>query len=141
MPYKGRQFTIPDLISGSNRAMFNNTPSALPMAKQGKRRDVAQTTATHSPAAPDIATVGESVPDFEATTWLAMFAPAKVPRPVPDKLNAEGLRVFYLPDVQERMKTLGPGLVLSSPAELARHRAPEITNWAKVGKDSGAKAQ
>jgi tripartite-type tricarboxylate transporter receptor subunit TctC len=116
-------------------------PSALPMAKEGKIRALAQTTATRSPAAPDVPTVAESVPGFEATTWFAMFAPANVPRPVIDRLNAEVLRVFKLPEVQERLKTLGLDPVLSSPAELARYQATEITKWAKVVKDSGAKAQ
>ena len=141
VPYKGRQFAIPDLIGGSIQVMFDNMPSALPMAKEGKIRALAQTTATRSPAAPDVPTVAESVPGFEATTWFAMFAPANVPRPVIDKLHAEVVRVFKLPDVQERLKTLGLDPVLSSPAELARYQATEITKWAKVVKDSGAKAQ
>jgi tripartite-type tricarboxylate transporter receptor subunit TctC len=141
VPYKGRQFAIPDLIGGSIQVMFDNMPSALPMAKEGKIRALAQTTAKRSPAAPDVPTVAESVPGFEATTWFAMFAPANVPKPVIDRLNAEVLRVFRLPDVQERLKTLGLDAVLSSPDELARYQATEITKWAKVVKDSGAKAQ
>ncbi len=141
VPYKGRQFAIPDLIGGSIQVMFDNMPSALPMAKEGKIRALAQTTATRSPAAPDVPTVAESVPGFEATTWFAMFAPANVPRPVIDKLNAEVLRVFKLPEVQERLKTLGLDPVLSSPAELTRYQASEITKWTQVVKASGAKAQ
>lgn len=141
VPYKGRQFAIPDLIGGSIQVMFDNMPSALPMAKEGKIRALAQTTATRSPAAPDVPTVAESVPGFEATTWFAMFAPANVPRPVIDKLNAEVQRVFKLPEVQERLKTLGLDPVLSSPAELTRYQASEITKWTQVVKASGAKAQ
>jgi len=141
VPYKGRQFAIPDLIGGSIQVMFDNMPSALPMAKEGKIRALAQTTAKRSPAAPDVPTVAETVPGFEATTWFAMFAPANVPRPVIERLNAEVQRVFKLPDVQERLKTLGLDAVLSSPEELARYQASEIVKWAKVVKDSGAKAE
>ena len=141
VPYKGRQFAIPDLIGGSIQVMFDNMPSALPMAKEGKIRALAQTTARRSPAAPDVPTVAETVPGFEATTWFAMFAPANVPRPVIDRLNAEVQRVFKLPDVQERLKTLGLDAVLSSPEELTRYQASEIVKWAKVVKDSGAKAE
>ena len=141
IPYKGRQFAIPDLVGGSIQLMFDNMPSALPMAKEGKIRALAQTTAKRSPAAPDVPTMNEFVPGFEATTWFAMFAPANTPRAVIDKLNAEVVRVFKLPDVQERLKTLGLDPVLSSPDELARYQATEIAKWAKVVKESGAKAE
>ncbi len=141
VPYKGRQFFIPDLIGGSIQLVFDNMPSALPMAKEGKIRAIAQTTAKRSPAAPDVPTVAESLPGFEATTWFAMFAPANTPKPVIDRLNAEVLRVFKLPDVVERLKTLGLDPVLSSSDELAKYQASEIVKWAKVVKESGAKAE
>jgi tripartite-type tricarboxylate transporter receptor subunit TctC len=141
VPYKGRQFAIPDLVGGSIQVMFDNMPSALPMAREGKIRALAQTTAKRSPAAPDVPTMAEFVPGFEATTWFALFAPANVPKPVIDKLNAEVVRVFRLPDVQDRLKTLGLDPVLSTPEELAKYQAVEIAKWAKVVKESGAKAE
>lgn len=141
VPYKGRQFAIPDLIGGSIQLMFDNMPSALPMAKEGKIRALAQTTAKRSPAAPDVPTVSEFIPGFEATSWFAMFAPASVPKPIIDKLNAEVVRVFKLPDVQDKLKTLGLEPVLSTPEELTRYQASEISKWAKVVKESGAKAE
>lgn len=140
VPYKGRQFAIPDLVGGQIQVMFDNMPSALPMAKEGKIRALAQTTAKRSPAAPDVPTVAETVPGFEATTWFAMFAPAGTPREVVTKINAEMKRVFALPDVLEKMKTLGLDPWISTPEELAKYQATEITKWAKVVKDSGAKA-
>ncbi len=139
-PYKGRQFAIPDLIGGSIQLMFDNMPSALPMAKEGKIRALAVTTAKRSAAAPEIPTVAESLPGFEATTWFAMFAPAGTPKAVIDRLNAEALRIFKLPDVQERLQKLGLEPVLSSPEELARYQATEIVKWTKVVKESGASA-
>ena len=139
-PYKGRQFAIPDLIGGSIQLMFDNMPSALPMAKEGKIRALAVTTAKRSAAAPDIPTVGESLPGFEATTWFALFAPAGTPKAVIERLNAETVRIFKLPDIQERLAKLGLEPVLSSPEELARYQASEIVKWTKVVKDSGASA-
>ncbi len=141
VPYKGRQFAIPDLIGGSIQLMFDNMPSALPMAKEGKIRAVAQTTAKRSNAAPEVPTVAETIPGFEATTWFAIFAPASTPKPIVDRLQAEVVRVFKLPDVQEKLKTLGLDPVLSTPEELQRYQASEILKWAKVVKESGAKAE
>ena len=105
VPYKGRQFAIPDLVGGSIQLMFDNMPSALPMAKEGKIRAVAQTGAKRSAAAPDVPTVAETVPGFEATSWFAVFAPAGTPKDVVAKLealalsascNADRLRLFYV---------------------------------------------
>jgi len=140
VPYKGRQFAIPDLVGGQIQLMFDNMPSALPMAKEGKIRAVAQTTAKRSAAAPDVPTVGETVPGFEATTWFAVFAPAGTPKDVVAKINAEMQRVFKLPDVVEKMKALGLEPWISTPEELAKYQATEMVKWAKVVKDSGAKA-
>jgi len=140
VPYKGRQFAIPDLVGGQIQVMFDNMPSALPLAKEGKIRALAQTTAKRSGAAPDVPTVAETVPGFEATTWFALFAPAGTPRDVVLKLNAEVQRVFKLPDVADKLKGLGLEPWLSTPEELGAYQAREIIKWAKVVKDSGAKA-
>jgi tripartite-type tricarboxylate transporter receptor subunit TctC len=141
VPYKGRQFAIPDLVGGQIQLMFDNMPSALPMAKEGKIRAIAQTTLKRSPAAPDVPTVAETVPGFEATTWFAMFAPAGTPPDVVARLNSEMKRVFSLPDVQDRLKMLGLEPWLSTPDELAKYQATEIIKWAQVVKESGAKAE
>jgi tripartite-type tricarboxylate transporter receptor subunit TctC len=141
IPYKGRQFAIPDLVGGQIQLMFDNMPSALPMVKEGKLRALGQTSAKRSNAAPDIPTIAEQgLPGFEATSWFAIFAPANTPKEVIAKLNAEVQRVFKLPDVQEKLKTLGLDAILSSPEELASYQQAEIRKWAKVVKDSGAKA-
>jgi tripartite-type tricarboxylate transporter receptor subunit TctC len=140
VPYKGRQFAIPDLVSGQIQVMFDNMPSALPMAKEGKIRALAQTTAKRSAAAPDVPTVAETVPGFEATTWFAVFAPAGTPADVVARINTEMQRVFALPDVQDKLRTLGLEPWISTPEELARFQGAEIVKWAKVVKDSGAKA-
>jgi tripartite-type tricarboxylate transporter receptor subunit TctC len=141
VPYKGRQFAIPDLVGGQIQVMFDNMPSALPMAKEGKIRALAQTTAKRSAAAPDVPTVAETVPGFEATTWFAVFAPAGTPREVVARMNAEMKRVFALPDVVDKLKALGLEPWISTPEELAGFQAAEITKWAKVVKESGARAE
>lgn len=141
VPYKGRQFAIPDLVGGQIQLMFDNMPSALPMAKEGKIRAVAQTTAKRSAAAPDVPTVAETIPGFEATTWFAVFAPAGTPPEIVNRINAEMQRVFKLPDVVDKLKALGLEPWISTPEELARYQANEMIKWAKVVKESGAKAE
>jgi tripartite-type tricarboxylate transporter receptor subunit TctC len=141
VPYKGRQFAIPDLVGGQIQLMFDNMPSALPMARDGKIRALAQTTAKRSAAAPDIPTVAETVPGFEATTWFAVFAPAGTPMAVVQKLNAEFQRVFKLPEVADKLRASGLEPWVSSPDELARFQGNEISKWAKVVKDSGARVE
>lgn len=80
-------------------------------------------------------------PGFDVTAWFAIFAPAGTPRDIITRLNAETLRIYKLPDVAERLKTLGLDAVLSSPEELGRVQAAEVVKWARVVKESGAKAE
>ena len=142
VPYKGRQFAIPDLVGGQIQLMFDNMPSALPMVKDGKLRALGQTGAKRSAAAPDIPTVAEQgLSGFEATSWFAMFAPAGTAKDVIAKWNAELKRIFSLPDVAARLQQLGLDAILSTPQELAAFQAAEISKWTKVVKDSGAKAE
>ena len=122
--------------------MFDNMPSSLPLVKEGKLRALGQTGSKRSPSAPDVPTIAEQgLPAYEATAWFAIFAPAGTPRDIIAKLNAEALRIYKLPDVQERFKTLGLDAVLSSPEELAKVQAAEALKWARVVKESGAKAE
>lgn len=142
VPYKGRQMAIPDLLGGTITMMFDNMPSALPVVKEGKLRAIGVTSAKRSPSAPDVPTIAEQgLPGFEATSWFAVFAPAGTPRPIVDQLHAEFVRIFNLPDVQAKLKTLGLEPILGGPDELARVQQAEIAKWAKVVKDSGAKAE
>jgi tripartite-type tricarboxylate transporter receptor subunit TctC len=141
VPYKGRQFAIPDLVGGQIHLMFDNMPSALPMVKEGKLRALGQTGAKRSSAAPDVPTIAEQgLPEFEATSWFAVFAPAGTPKQIIAKWHAELKRIFTLPEVAAKLQTLGLDPVLSSPQELAAFQASEIRKWTKVVKDSGAKA-
>jgi tripartite-type tricarboxylate transporter receptor subunit TctC len=142
IPYKGRQFAIPDLLGGQITMMFDNMPSAIPVVREGKLRAIGVTSAKRSASAPEIPTIAEQgLPGFEATSWFAVFAPAGTPRPVVDRLHAEIVRIFNLPDVQAKMRTLGLDPILGGPEELAKTQQAEIVKWAKVIKDSGAKAE
>jgi tripartite-type tricarboxylate transporter receptor subunit TctC len=140
IPYKGRAQAVPDLLGGRISMIFDNMPSALPLVKSGDVRAIAVTSATRSPAAPNIPTLAESgLPGFEATSWFALMAPAGLPKDVLAKINAETLRVMNLPDVREKLTALGLDVAPGTPEALAQHVQAETLKWAKVVKESGAK--
>ena len=141
IPYKGRAQAVPDLLGGRITMIFDNMPSALPLVKAGEIRAIAVTSATRSAAAPNIPTLAESgLPQFEATSWFALLGPAGMPRDVQLKINAETARVMALPDVKEKLATLGLDPAPGTPEALATLIQAETTKWARVVKESGAKA-
>ena len=141
IPYKGRAAAIPDLLGGRITMIFDNMPSALPLVKSGELRAIAVTSAQRSAAAPNIPTLAESgLPGFEATSWFALFAPAGLPRDVQLKINAETARVLAMPDVKVKLATLGLEPNPATPEQLGTFMQAEIAKWAKVVKESGAKA-
>lgn len=142
VPYKGRAMAIPDLLGGHITMMFDNLPSALPVIKEGKLRALGVTSLKRSASAPDIPTLAEQgLNGFQADSWFAIFVPATTPKDVIAKLNTELNRIFTLPDVQAKLKTLGLDPVLGTPDALASFQKAEIAKWAKVVKDSGTTPQ
>ena len=142
VPYKGRAQAIPDLLGGRIQLIFDNMPSALPLVKAGELKAIAVTSATRSPAAPNIPTIAESgLPGFEATSWFALLGPAGIPRDVQMRINAETLKVLAMPDVKEKLGTLGLDPNPGTPEALAAVIQSETVKWAKVVKESGAKAE
>ncbi len=142
IPYKGRATAIPDVLGGRVTMMFDNMPSSLPLVRDGKLRALGVTSAKRSAAAPDIPTIAEQgLPGFDAVSWFALFAPAGTPKPIVDKLQREVSRILKLPDVAKRLAELGLDVDGGTPEELAAYQLREISKWAKVVKDSGAKAE
>jgi len=140
IPYKGRAQAIPDLLGGRISMIFDNMPSALPLVKSGDIRAIAVTSAARSSAAPNIPTIAEAgLPGFEATSWFALMAPAGMPKDILARINAETIRVMTLPDVKEKLSTLGLDAAPASPESLASLIQIETVKWAKVVKESGAK--
>ncbi len=141
IPYKGAAPATTDLIAGQVSLMFNNMLSAMPHVKGGRLRAVAVTSAKRSHAVPDLPTIAETVPGYEASGWYGAFTPAATPREIIAKLNAEMNRVMRLPEVAQRLAGDGVEPVGATPERFGAYLRQEIVKWGKVVKLSGAKAE
>ena len=140
IPYKGSPPALQDVMGGQVTMTFDNITTAWPLAKSGKLRALAVTTATRSSIAPDVPTLAESgLPGFEVGSWQGVFAPAGTPPDIVRRLNTEIVRILGLPDVKEKLAGLGAELVGNTPEEFAVLVKAEVVKWADVVKKSGAK--
>ena len=140
VPYKGAVPALTDLLAGQLHFMFGNMASTLPHVKGGKLRALAVTGAKRSASAPELPTIAETgLPGYEATAWFALFAPARTPMAIVNKLNGEVNALFTLPDVKERMLGLGADAMPMTSRELGAFVESEIVKWGKLIKASGAK--
>lgn len=141
IPYKGSAPALTDMIGGRLQVMFDAYASSGPFIKDGKVRLLAVTTAQRSKSLPDTPTVSESgLPGYEAMPWLGLVAPAGTPAPVVNKIYAELHEVLKEPAVQEKFRSLGLDIIGSKPDEFKIFLRGDIVKWAKIVKDSGAKA-
>ena len=140
VPYKVIGQAQNDLIGGQVSLFFPTAPGALPHIQAGRMKALAVAGARRSPALPSLPTVSEAaIPGFEASTWYAMLAPARTPRPVVDRINGNVVRILRQPDMNERLSGMGIEIIGSSADELARHIRSEAPKWARVVKQSGAR--
>jgi len=141
VPYKGAAPALVDLLGGQVTMFFSGMPPAMPHVKSGKLRAIAVTTPKRSPAAPEVPTMAEAgIPGFDISNWFGVFAPAGTPNEVLNKLNAEIVKALALPDVKERLASQGAEVVGNTRAEFAAFIAAEMAKYAKLIKESGAKA-
>ena len=142
VPYRGSAAAMPDLMSGRIAYMFDNLPSALPQARAGKVKALAQTCAQRSPSAPDLPTMEEAgFPDFAIEGWYGIFAPAKTPRPIVDKLSADINKVLMEPASLERWKTLGFDPIGTTPEAFAERQKSDLAYWKRMIDDTGIKVE
>lgn len=142
VPYKGEGPAVADAMGGQISMVFSNLPVVLPLARTGKLRGIAVTSAQRVATADEFPTVAESgLPGFEAITWFGFLAPAGVPGDIINKLNAEAARALNTPAVKERMAGMGLFVVANKPEEFSELLKKEIPRWAKVVRESGVKPQ
>jgi tripartite-type tricarboxylate transporter receptor subunit TctC len=139
VPYRGSAPALTDLMGGQVQVLFDNMPSSLEYIKAGKLRPLAVTTAKRSDALPDVPTVAETVPGYEASAWFGLGAPKGTPAEIVDKLNAAVNAGLADPKLKARLVDLGGTMLVGPPADFGKLIAEETEKWAKVVKFSGAR--
>lgn len=138
VPYRGAAAATTDVISGQIPMMFDNIFTTLPLARSGKFRALAVSTAQRSAVAPEIPSVAEAgVPGYDANAWFGLFAPAAVPKDIIARLNAETVKGLQTPDMRERLRALGATPGGGTPEQFAVFFRNEVAKWAKVVKQVG----
>jgi tripartite-type tricarboxylate transporter receptor subunit TctC len=132
VPYRGSTPALTDMISGQVHVMFDNMPSSLPHIQSGKLRALGVTTTTRSAALPDVPTVGDTVPGYEASAWFGMGVPKNTPKAIIDKLNKEVNAALADPKIKARLADLGGILIEGTPEDFGKVIAMETDKWAKV---------
>jgi len=141
VPYKGGGPAMTDLLGGQIPSSFASAPSALPHVKAGKIHALATTGAKRSEDLPDVPTIAESYPGYEATNWYAFVAPARTPKDVVGELNRQLIKVLSTPSVREQLLANGMEPQPSTPEELARYMEREYETWGRVVKEAGIQAE
>jgi tripartite-type tricarboxylate transporter receptor subunit TctC len=141
VPYRGGGPALPDLLAGQVQVMFPSMSSSIEYVRTGKLRALAVTTATRSDALPQVSTVNDFVPGFEATLWTGIGAPKNTPADIVDKLNREINAGLADPTIKARLADLGGTPLVGSPADFGKLIADETEKWAKVIKSAGIKPE
>jgi tripartite-type tricarboxylate transporter receptor subunit TctC len=139
VPYRGGAPALIDMISGQVQVMFDNLPTSIAFIRAGKLRPLAVTTTTRSELLPDLPTVADFVPGYEASAWYGIGVPKGTPHEIINKLNKEINAILADPKVKVRLAELGAWAILGSSADFGKLVADETEKWAKVVKFSGAK--
>jgi tripartite-type tricarboxylate transporter receptor subunit TctC len=137
VPYKGAGPAMQDLIAGQVDLMFDGMGSSAPQIRGGKLKALAVTTATRSPAFPDVPTMQEAgVPGYEVTSWYGLWAPAGTPADIINRLQQEVAKAMLRPEIKEIWAAQGSGPGGNTPEQFDAFVRTEVVKWAKVVKDA-----
>jgi len=140
IPYKGAVLATSDVISGAIQVTFASTPGAMPHVKTGKLKALSITSAKRATALPDLPTVAETLPGFEATVWYGIVAPAGTPRAIVTRLNRDISTIAKNPAMRDRMIASDYEPAVGTPKEFGAYIKSEIVKWGRAVKISGARA-
>ena len=137
VPYRGSSAAAPDLMTGKVHVMFDNLPGSIEFVRAGKLRALGVTTAVRSEALPDVPTIGEIVPGYEASVWYGIAAPKNTPPEAIETLNKAVTAALADPKIKARLTELGGTPMPMTPAEFGRLVADETDKWGKAVKFAG----
>jgi tripartite-type tricarboxylate transporter receptor subunit TctC len=141
VPYRGSAPALTDLIAGQVQVMFDTATASIDQVRSGRLRALAVTTTTRSTALPEIPTIGEFVPGYEASWWVGLGVPKNTPVEIRDKLNKEINAALGDPQMKARFADLGGTVLPGSPADFGRFIVDEVEKWGKVVRFAGLKAE
>jgi len=141
VPYKGGGPALIDLLSGQMQIMFATMPAAMPHVKSGKVRPVAVTTIKRSQAMPELPTIGETVKDYEASTWYGLLVPARTPKNIVSTLHGQIVKILSAREMKDKLIAQGFEPVGGTPEEFGAYIKSEIAKWGKVIRTAGIKPE
>jgi tripartite-type tricarboxylate transporter receptor subunit TctC len=140
VPYKGSSAAHPDLLAGRTTMIFDTITAIAPHVKAGSLRGIAVTTATRSQMVPDIPTIAESLPGYDAATWGGILAPAGTPKEIVAKLNASINATLRMEDVRAKLQGAGIEIQGGTPEQFANVIKGEVEKWGRIVKAAGIQA-
>jgi tripartite-type tricarboxylate transporter receptor subunit TctC len=139
VPYHGSASALPDFVAGQVQVMFDNMASSIELIRSGRLRPLGVTTIERSPQLPDIPSISDFVPGYEASGWNGVGAPKNCPSEIVLELNQEINRALTDPKIEAQLADLGGTIFLGSPAEAERFIVEDTERWARVIKFAGIK--
>jgi tripartite-type tricarboxylate transporter receptor subunit TctC len=136
VPYKGSAPALTDLLGGQLSFMFDTINTSTQYVKTGRLRVLGVGTARRSKIMPEVAPIADTVPGFEAVTWIGLLAPAGTPKEIVARMQREIEKIVNLPEVQERLSASGAEPVASTPEQFASYIASEVAKWDRVVKQA-----
>jgi tripartite-type tricarboxylate transporter receptor subunit TctC len=141
IPYRGSAPALQGLLAGDVDLMFDNLGVSLPLVEAGNLRLLAVASTQRLPSLPEVPTLAETLPGFEAVAWYAVTAPPKTPKDITDKINADVNEALRQPELQDRLKKLSAVTFGGSVEKTARYMQEEVERWGNVIKAADIKLQ
>lgn len=141
VPYKGSTQAHPDVLSGQVQVMTDTILAMSPHIKAGRVKALGVTSKSRSALLPDVPTISDAVPGYEAGSWGGVVAPARLPADIKQKLHGEIVRALTMPDVRDRLAGLGADVVANSPEDFSKFVQAEIRKWGAVTKAANIKVE